>query len=144
MTPDFVLERVVARFEEEQSRKKRNVVGVISGAIDHSPALTHAVLRVRDGYLAHIVHPPPEHFHESELRETHRAIYSLEFLELALRSNEKLLSRIIGEIIQETNYHFGVEGFDGAWGHYATPEDLAKYQNLPFLNQTIQRCRGSD
>lgn len=133
LTPDDVFLRVVNRYEEEQRSKKRKVIGVISGAVDHSPALTHAVLTVQDGYLQDIAHPPPDVYDKSHLRETHRAVYSLEFLDFALRSKQKLLSRLIHELIKETDNHFGVESFEGPWGHYVSPEDLIRYQNLPFL-----------
>jgi NDP-sugar pyrophosphorylase family protein len=133
LTPNFVLEQVASRFEQEQSSKSTSVVGVISGAKDHSPAPTHAVLTVQEGYLQNIAHPPPTNYNENDLRESHQAIYSLDFLKMANQSKEKLLSRVIQEIITGTSKKFGVEGFESIWAHYADPIDLEKYKNLSFL-----------
>ncbi len=134
LTPNFILEQLVERFEDEK-RKNNSTIGVISGAKDHSPAPSHAVLTVSNGFLQDIVYPPPVKYNSDDLRESHRAIYSLDFLEMMEKSNEKLLSKIIYEIISKTDNKFGVEGFDGVWGHYVTPIDLERYKDLPFLNK---------
>jgi len=135
LTPDPVLEQIATRFEQEQSREKSKVVGVLSGAKDHTPAPTHAVLSVCEGYLKNISFPPPSHISDKDLRETHRAIFSLDFLEMAQRSKEKFISRVIHDVVTNTDKKFGVEEFDGEWGHYVNPDDLKKYQSLPFLNK---------
>ena len=134
LTPNSILTQLVARFESEK-RKNNSTVGVISGAKDHSPALSHAVLTVSNGFLQNIVYPPPMEYNSEDLRESHRAIYSLDFLEMACQSNEKLLSKVIKEIIAETNKNFGIESFSGTWGHYITPTDLERYKDLPFLKK---------
>jgi len=135
LTPDTVLERIASRFEIEQAQKGTKTIGVIGGASNHTPAFTHAVLSVHDGYLQSIQHPPPSTYEKGALREMHRTFYSVDFLEFAEASSERLLSRIIGEIITETDRKFGVEEFDGEWAEYAEPKDIVNYQNLPFLKK---------
>lgn len=136
LTPDLVLENIASRFEKEQSIKKNNdVLGVIAGSKNHSPALSHALLTVSEGYLEKITYPPTQKYSDGDLREMHRAVYSLDFLEVVNRSSERLLSKIIQEVVMCTKKKFAVEEFDGLWAHYVEPDDLRKYQNLPFLNR---------
>lgn len=133
LTPDLVLEKVANRFGQEQGKKRSKVVGVITGATDHSPAPTHALLSVHEGYLQNITHPPPPTYKEDELREMQRSLFSLDFIQLASASNEKLVSRVIHEVIQTTDNKFGVETHTGEWAQYAEPNHITIYQNLPFL-----------
>lgn len=129
LAPTSLLEQIRVRFDEE---KYKDAIGIIAGAHDHSPAPTHAVLSASDGFLSDIQHPPPEQFNDGELREMHRAMYSLDFIKTAVNSEQNLLSRIVKDINDEREHAFGVVDYYGTWGHYAEPHDLQRFNKSYF------------
>lgn len=132
LTPGSLIRSVSQRFEREKMQKTHHIMGVISGAVDHSPAPSHAILSVNNGYLEEVIYPPHTNI-KTDLREIPRAIYSLDFLEAAQKSTETFLSNVIKEVVRSQSSKIGVEKYEDQWGHFAQPEDLQKYNSLPFL-----------
>lgn len=131
LTPNFVLEKIVDRFYQEEN-KLDNLLGVMGGAKDLSPAPTHAILTVDDDfYLKNISYGKDQ----LGLRDAQRAVYSIDFLKKLESSEEKLLSRATLDVFLRGGVNLGVVEFDGVWAHYAGPNDLDKYKNLPFLRK---------
>lgn len=134
LTPNFILEKIVDRFYQE--KKTNNLLGIMSGAKDISPALTHPILTIDDdNYLKNISCDK----NQLGLRDMQRSFYSIDFLRRIEFSEEKLLSRATLDIFFQGEANFGVVEFDGLWAHYANQNDLEKYKNLPFLRELSVR-----
>lgn len=135
LTPNVVLEQIASDSSYVGQKNSQGVVslGVISGAKDHSPALSHALLTPKDGYLDKITFPPTEKYGKEDLREMHRAIYSLVFLDLLSKSLKTTISEVIGEAISYPGLNFLLSEYEGEWAHYVKPEDLVRYRNPSFL-----------
>jgi NDP-sugar pyrophosphorylase family protein len=135
LTPTSILEKEIEFFYKEQSKNSDKLLGVLGGAKDCGPAPTHAILTINDrSLLRDISYPYLKKYEGDGLRDVHRAIYSLDFLEKMQYSEEKVLSRAIQTIVSRgESAKFGVVEFDGPWGHYAEPNDLETYRDLPFL-----------
>ncbi|MGI5827556.1 MAG: sugar phosphate nucleotidyltransferase [Patescibacteria group bacterium] len=133
IAPNQLMLRVAERFEEEKETIGNEFIGVISGAKYHTPALTHALISVYEGFLADLVHPPASVWGEDQLREMHVALYDVSFISMAQNSDEKLLSRLINKSVRSSFVEFAVEEYVGDWKHISNPEDLAG-NNLNFLS----------
>lgn len=75
--------------------------GTISGANDHQPALSHALISTYNGRVTQLNFPPPASWGSGELREMHVACYTQNFMALLEAAPEDMLyiSKIISQAV---------------------------------------------
>jgi len=73
------LQKIATSFEKE---KYNGILGAISGATKHEPAMSHALITVKDGHAEKLIFPPPNVYAADDLREMHIAYYSKQFLDI--------------------------------------------------------------
>ncbi len=110
---------------ELQEKEKREVFGTISGAEDHFPALTHAIIKIVQNRAVEMVFPPTEQWLEDDLREMNVACYTPNFLGLLKDSPKDVIniSRVISDALKQGRI-FQVSKYCKPWYHFANPEDL--------------------
>lgn len=102
-----------------------DIIGVIAGATDHSPALSHALITVHNGHAIEMVYPATCTWKEDQLREMGIAYYDHKFIYLLkqARPEQTNLSHVITEAIQKGS-DFVVSTYFDRWYHFLRPEDL--------------------
>lgn len=122
--PIIQMVKVAERFAQEPG-----VVGVVSGAIDHSPAPTHSLLTIIDGYVREIEYPPSSTWTHNQYREMHVAFYDTTLFQIAAASEQLFLTNVLKEVIHQNGALLGDEVCDGPWIHLAVPGDLLRQQD---------------
>jgi NDP-sugar pyrophosphorylase family protein len=114
------------RIAETYEREKGNgLLGVISAATDHQPALSHAIITTQNGHAVEMIYPPSDTWTKEQVREMGIAFYDHGFfyrLKQA-RPDQTFLSHVISEAINQ-GVDFAVEKYFDKWYHFAKPEDL--------------------
>lgn len=114
--------RVAETYEKE---KGSGLLGVISAATDHLPALSHAIITAQNGHAVEMIYPASDTWNNDQVREMGIAFYADEFfyrLKQA-RPDQTFLSHIISEAINQ-GVDFAVEKYFDKWYHFVTAEDL--------------------
>jgi len=116
------LEKVATNFESD---KPTGILGVVSGAIDHKPALSHVLISEKDDRVTELVFPPPAVWGNYHLREMHVAYYDKGFFKLLCQSPHDILylSTIISNAIK-AGTEFAVVKYSNHWYHFSKQEDL--------------------
>lgn len=114
-----------------EKEKSDGMLGVISGAVDHKPAPTHAIITVENGHAVEMVFPPSKTWKEEQLREMQIAFYDGQFIFRLKRALQEQISisGIIGDAIQQGS-DFVVDKYFYKWYHFVKPSDLLT--NLDF------------
>lgn len=115
------LSKVVKAQEEDRGE----LLGVLSGAVDHTPALTHAIIKTKENSIVEMVFPPPGDWGNGDLREMHVACYSKHFLGILRDAPDNVIhiSRIISDAIKQGK-RFDALPYCKKWYHFVKPEDL--------------------
>lgn len=118
------LTRVVERYRREK-RLGNSPLGVITGATDHQPALSHALIEEKDGHATRMIYPPTASYIPDQLREVGVAYFDHGFFDRLRRArpDQTFLSHIISEAISEGE-DFAVERYTDNWYHFFEPKDL--------------------
>ncbi len=116
------LMKVAESYERE---KGRGLLGVISAATDHEPALSHAIITVENGHAVEMIYPPTSTWNKDQVREMGIAFYDSQFFYRlkSAKPDQPYLSHVIAEAISQ-GVDFAVEKYFDRWYHFARPEDL--------------------
>lgn len=117
------LEKIATNFEKEKSTE---IMGIISAATFHEPALSHALITVENNNrLTELIFPPPDIWTNQQLREMNLAYYNQRFLYKArvTAPDVKYVVAVISLAIKEGE-KFMVERYFDRWYHFVKPEDL--------------------
>lgn len=116
------LANVAAAYERE---KTQGVLGVISGATDHTPTINHALITTGHGHAIEMLYPPTAEWNPNQLREMGIAYYNQEFIYKLTESrpDQTFLSHVISEAIAK-GADFAVEKYFDKWYHFEKPNDL--------------------
>ncbi|HZQ29706.1 MAG TPA: sugar phosphate nucleotidyltransferase [Patescibacteria group bacterium] len=110
--------------ESFDSIKGTGATGVMSGASDHKPALTHGLITVENGKAKSLISPPTKEWESNQLRDMQTSFYDIEFLESLEKFQTKVyVSHAISEMIR-LGTDFMVERYSEKWFHFAEPKDL--------------------
>ncbi len=122
--------------ETYEKERGSGILGVISAAADHSPALSHAIITAKNGRAVELVYPPPETWTEDQAREMQIAYYDHGMLYLLKNAhpNQKYLSKIISDAINQ-GVDVAVEKYFKEWYHFAKPQDLQARIRYSSLNK---------
>lgn len=112
---------------ELQEKENQIMFGTISGATDHRPALTHAIIKTHNNLAVDLEFPPPANWRPDDLRDIHVACFQPEFMELLETSPENFnsISQVIAQAIREGK-NFQVSKYCKQWYHFADPKDLKR------------------
>jgi len=118
--PDALLKVV-----ETQEQENENLFGTISGAEDHQPALTHAIIKTKNDNAVDLEFPPSDTWEEGDLRDIHVACYRPEFIGLlnTVPDNFTSITQVISKALKDGK-DFKVSKYCNPWYHFATPKDL--------------------
>lgn len=113
------------RVAELQEKEKEAVLGTVSGATDHKPALTHALIKTEGTSVVDIEFPPPNHWQPKDLRDIHVACYRPEFIGFLnnVPDENTSVSQVIAQALKGGR-DFQVSKYCKEWYHFANPEDL--------------------
>lgn len=125
-SPDELLKVV-----ELQEKENKYIFGTISGATEHSPALTHAIIKTENNHAVDLEFPPSETWQSDDLRDIHVACYQPEFIGLLniVPENCTSISQVIAEALRQGK---DFKKYCKPWYHFANPNDL-KVQLFPNL-----------
>lgn len=114
--------KVAETYEKDGSE---NLLGAISAATDHSPALSHALITAENGRAVEMVYPATPIWNDGQLREMGIAYYDRKFLQRLRQAKpeQTYLSHVITEVIKE-GLEFATVKYFEKWYHFLTPEDL--------------------
>jgi len=114
--------RVAESYEKDKSV---GLLGVISGANDHLPALSHALITVENDRAIEMIFPATSTWNDRQLREMGIAYYGRRFIDRLKQSRQEqtYLSHVIAEAIKEGS-DFAVAKYFEKWYHFLRPEDL--------------------
>src|SRR3989344_3698429 len=112
---------------ELQEKEKEAVLGTISGATDHTPALTHALIKAEGSSVVGIEFPPPDRWHPKDLRDIHVACYRPEFIGFLnnVPDENTSVSQVIAQALKD-GQDFQISKYCKEWYHFANPEDLRR------------------
>ena len=115
----------LTRVAELHNKEKDSVYGTLSGASQHEPALTHALLTFRDGYVAEVVFPPNPTWAVDQWRHMNVECYSPRFLrELEDAPGEVVnIIQVVAMVLREGK-SFQASEYHKNWYHFAEPEDI--------------------
>ena len=101
-----------------------DVMGVISVAVDHSPAISHALVREQNNIATEMAYPPTEQWATGFYREMGIAYFGPKFIPRLKEatSEQPYLSHVISQAIREGTI-FGVSTYLKAWYHFLRPDD---------------------
>lgn len=121
ITHPSLLSAVVTDFEND----KEALTGSISGAVDHIPALSHALITIDNNHAVEIVFPPTPTWSNNQLREIGIMYLNKGFL-YNLRSAPSDELHIVPVINQalKNGEQFAVQKYFDRWYHFASPNDL--------------------
>lgn len=114
--------KVAETYEKDVSE---NLLGAISAATDHLPALSHALITAENGRAVEMVYPATPIWNDEQLREMGIAYYDREFLQRLRQAKpeQTYLSHVITEAIKG-GLEFAVVKYFEKWYHFLRPEDL--------------------
>lgn len=114
--------KVVESYEKERGN---GLMGVISAATDHQPALNHALITVENGHAIEMIFPSTPTWNDNQLTEMGIAFYDNQFFYLLknAKPDQTYLSHVITEAISQ-GVDFAVESYFDKWYHFLKPEDL--------------------
>lgn len=114
--------KVVESYEKERGN---GLMGVISAAIDHQPALNHALITVENGHAIEMLFPATPTWTSNQVREMGIAYYDSQFFYLLknAKPDQTYLSNVITEAISR-GVDFAVENYFNKWYHFFRPQDL--------------------
>lgn len=115
------------KIAELQEKESKDLFGTVSGATDHRPALTHALIKTEGNKIVDLEFPPPEKWHPTDLRDIHVAYYRPDFIGLldTVPESQTSISQVIAKAVKEGR-DFQASEYCKNWYHFATPEDLKK------------------
>jgi len=118
-----LMKRVAEGFEREAGT---GIIGVISAATDHKPALSHAIISVEGKHAVEMIYPSIPTWNEGQVREMGIAYYDNRFFHRLrnARADQTYTSHVIAEAIRN-GVDFAVETYFDRWYHFVRPEDLA-------------------
>jgi len=105
--------------------ENHSVLGTISGASNHLPALSHALITQRNRYIAELVFPPNGDGISGQLREMGIAFFDSTFVNV-LKGTDKehiYISKILAELIKQ-GVDFAAEPYFDKWYHFVNPQDI--------------------
>lgn len=110
---------------ELQEKEDKIMSGTISGAADHQPALTHAIIRTNNNLALDLEFPPPENWQPDDLRDIHVGCFQPEFFGMLESSpeNHYNIAHVIAQAVKEGK-NFQISKYCKLWYHFASPEDL--------------------
>lgn len=115
------------RVVELQEKEDKIMSGTISGAIDHQPALTHAIIKTDNNLAVDLEFPPTENWQPGDLRDIHVGCFQPEFFGMLESSpeNHYNIAHVIARAIKEGK-NFQISKYCKPWYHFSCPEDLEK------------------
>jgi NDP-sugar pyrophosphorylase family protein len=122
---------------ELQEKENKIMFGTISGATDHQPALTHAIIKTNNDLAVDLEFPPSANWQPDDLRDIHVACFQPDFIGLLETSPENFnsISQVIAKAIKEGR-DFQISKYCNPWYHFADPKDLEKQIRQNPYNST--------
>lgn len=116
------LVQVVQKYEEcEQD----NLMGVISGAKKHGPAVKHAILSAENDTIIDFDSIPSEKWSADQYRDMHMAYFNPEFFNLLSQSPDDFVNveQVLSKAVT-SGVLFKVSEYQDNWYHFKVPEDF--------------------
>lgn len=107
--------------------KKNNLMGVMSAASDHAPALTHGLITAEENKVVDLTFPASKEWKINQYRDMTIAYYNSNFFSLLKKGSENktFISQIISQALKE-GVNFNVCTYFEKWHHFAYDKDLKK------------------
>lgn len=112
---------------ESYERDKKLALGSISGAVDHYPALTHALIQISEGKVIEMIYPALQSWAGEYYREMGVAFYDHRFLHVLTNAPDNYL--YISDVISNALVNketFLANIYSNKWYHFSSPSDFSQ------------------